>query len=85
MESLEVGKEKATRVEVSWRSMNDVEKLMIAVGNLTTQRNAIKMLYDRIAVISEYISGVANSKLLYPFIHGDNANAQRPSHQITIS
>ncbi|KAK8843443.1 hypothetical protein IAR55_007100 [Kwoniella newhampshirensis] len=30
------------------------------VANLTTQRNAIRMLYERIAVLLQYISGVIN-------------------------
>ncbi|TYJ55320.1 hypothetical protein B9479_004043 [Cryptococcus floricola] len=31
-----------------------------AVGHLTTQRNAIKMLFDRIEILQKYISGVVN-------------------------
>ncbi|WVQ81454.1 hypothetical protein IAT38_003578 [Cryptococcus sp. DSM 104549] len=32
-----------------------------AVAHLTTQRNAIKMLYDRIDILLQYVSGVINS------------------------
>ncbi|WVO18308.1 hypothetical protein L204_106023 [Cryptococcus depauperatus] len=31
-----------------------------AVSHLTTQRNAIRMLYDRIGILLRYVSGVAN-------------------------
>lgn len=32
------------------------------VGNLVTQRNAIRMLYERIAMIAEYIDAVSQSE-----------------------
>lgn len=34
----------------------------VAVAHLTTQRNAIKMMYDRIEILLKYITGVVNSK-----------------------
>lgn len=35
----------------------------VAVAHLTTQRNAIKMLYDRIEILLKYITGVVSSKM----------------------
>lgn len=35
----------------------------VAVAHLTTQRNAIKMLYDRIEILLKYVTGVVNSKM----------------------
>ena len=36
--------------------------MTLVVGTLTTQRNAIRMLYERIEVLLEYITAVINSK-----------------------
>lgn len=33
------------------------------VGNLSTQRNAIRMLYDRILILVAYVEAVINSEL----------------------
>lgn len=34
----------------------------IAVANLVTQRNAIRMLYDRLAVLLRYVSAVTQGQ-----------------------
>jgi len=39
----------------------DTECSFTVVSNLTTQRNAIQMLHERITVLLQYVIGVVNS------------------------
>jgi hypothetical protein len=46
---------------VSWFRLSSAVADLAVVSNLTTQRNAIQMLHERITVLLQYVIGVVNS------------------------
>lgn len=48
------------------RATRSARAKMIVVGSLVTQRNAIRMLYDRIAVLLSYVQAVSQGECSSP-------------------
>ncbi|KAK4688504.1 COP9 signalosome complex subunit 6, partial [Tremellales sp. Uapishka_1] len=44
------------------------------ISNLTTQRNAIRMLYERIQVLLSYVDEIINSQSTFPHINENNVD-----------